>query len=228
MEIGMKELLAKIKRPFPRFDVIPGKTCLLIIDMQKLAGTEWIVREAVEKGVSEETATEAVVEMDKRIKKVVKNAQRILEACRKKGIDIIHVKIEAKTKDGRDVGKLHRLHNFVIPPGSKWAEFFEEVKPKKGEIVLTKTCSGAFTGTDLDKILRNMGIETLIILGFYTEQCVETAARDAADIGYNTILVEDACATLTEELHKNAIEALKDAYVRVETTESILEDIEML
>lgn len=228
MSISMKELLAKIKRPFPKFDITPGKTCLVLIDMQKLAGTEWIVREAVEKGVPEETAKKAVAEMDKRIKKVLQNAQRILEACRKKGIDRIHVKIEARTNDGRDVGKLHRLHDFIVPPGSKWAEFFEEVKPKKGEIVLTKTCSGAFTGTDLDKILRNMGIETLIMVGFYTDQCVETAARDAADIGYNTILVEDACATLTEELHNNAIEALKDVYVRTETTESILEEIEKL
>jgi len=226
--VGMKELLAKIKRPFPKFSVVPGKTALLLIDMQKLAGVDWIVEEAVEKGIPEEVAREAVVEMDKRIRKVLGNARRILEACRKEGIDRIHVKIEAKTKDGRDVGKLHRLHNFIIPPGSEWAEFFEEVKPENGEIVLTKTCSGAFAGTDLDRILRNLGIETLIIVGFYTEQCVETAARDAADIGYNTILVEDACATLTEELHVNSIEALRDTYVKVETTESIVREIEKL
>jgi nicotinamidase-related amidase len=196
--------------------------------MQKLAGTEWIVQEAVEKGIPEVDAKEAVAEMNKRIKAVLDRAKSILEACRRKGIDVIHVKIESKTKDCRDVGRLHKLHNFMVPPGSKWAEFFEEVKPKNGEIVLTKTCSGAFTGTDLDKILRNMGVETLILVGFYTDQCVETTARDAADIGYDTILVEDACTTLTQELHDNAIKALKDVYLRTETTESILKEIQKL
>jgi len=224
----MEKLLAKIKGPFPKFEITRGKTCLLLIDMQKLAGTEWIVQEALKKGIPEVDAKEAVAEMNNRIKGVLNNAQRILEACRKKGLDIIHVKIESKTKDGRDVGRLHKLHNFIIPPGSKWSEFFEEVKPREGEIVLTKTCSGAFTGTDLDRILRNMGMETIILVGFYTDQCVETTARDAADIGYNTILVEDACTALTQELHDNAIKALKDVYVRVETTESILKELQKL
>lgn len=221
----MEELLAKIKRPFPKFGIVPGKSALLLIDMQKLAGVDWIVEEAVKKGIAKDIAREVVAKMDKRIKKVLDNSKRILEACRKKGIEVIHVKIEAKTRNGRDVGRLHRLHNFIIPFGSTWAEFFEEVKPKGGEIILTKTCSGAFVGTDLDRILRNLGTETLIIVGFYTEQCVETAARDAADIGYNTILVEDACTTLTEEFHINAIETLRDMYVRVETTEGIMKEI---
>lgn len=228
MKLGMEELLAKLKSPFPEFKIVKGKTCLLLIDMQKLAGTEWLVQEATEKGISEEDAKKAVAEMDVRIKVVLSNAKRILEACREKGIDVVHVKIEAKTKDCRDVGRLHKLHNFIIHPGSKWAEFFKEVEPRKGEIVLTKTCSGAFVGTDLDRILRNMGIETLILVGFYTDQCVETTARDAADIGYDTILIEDACTTLTKELHDNAIKALKDTYVRIETTESILNKIEKL
>lgn len=228
MKLSMEKLLAKIKSPFPKFEIARGKTCLVLIDMQKLAGTEWIVQEAVEKGIPEVDAKEAVAEMNKRIKAVLDRAKSILEACRRKGIDVIHVKIESKTKDCRDVGRLHKLHNFMVPPGSKWAEFFEEVKPKNGEIVLTKTCSGAFTGTDLDKILRNMGVETLILVGFYTDQCVETTARDAADIGYDTILVEDACTTLTQELHDNAIKALKDVYLRTETTESILKEIQKL
>ena len=123
---------------------------------------------------------------------------------------------------------MHKLHKYIVPPGSVWAEFFDEVKPSEDEIVLTKTCSGAFIGTDLDRILRNLGTETLIIIGFYTDQCVETAARDAADIGYNTILVEDACATLTQELHDNAIKALKNVYVNILTTKSLLGKIDRL
>jgi nicotinamidase-related amidase len=228
MELTLQELLEKIKKPFPKFELTPGETVLLLIDMQKLAGTDWLIEEAIEQGIPADVAKKAVKDMNKRVEKVLENSKKILEACRKKGIDRIHVKIESKFDDGRDVGRLHKLHNFIVPPGSVWGEFFDEVKPSDNEIVLTKTCSGAFVGTDLDRILRNLGTETLIIIGFYTDQCVETAARDAADIGYNTILVEDACNTLTQELHDNAIKALKDIYVKVLTTDSLLAVIDRL
>jgi nicotinamidase-related amidase len=228
MELTLQELLEKIKKPFPKFELTPGETVLLLIDMQKLAGTDWLIEEAIEQGIPADVAKKAVKDMNKRVEKVLENSKKILEACRKKGIDRIHVKIESKFDDGRDVGRLHKLHNFIVPPGSVWGEFFDEVKPSDNEIVLTKTCSGAFVGTDLDRILRNLGTETLIIIGFYTDQCVETAARDAADIGYNTILVEDACNTLTQELHDNAIKALKDVYVKVLTTDSLLAVIDRL
>ena len=228
MELTLQELLEKIKKPFPKFELTPSETVLLLIDMQKLAGTDWLIEEAIEQGIPADVAKKAVKDMNKRVEKVLENSKKILEACRKKGIDRIHVKIESKFDDGRDVGRLHKLHNFIVPPGSVWGEFFDEVKPSDNEIVLTKTCSGAFVGTDLDRILRNLGTETLIIIGFYTDQCVETAARDAADIGYNTILVEDACNTLTQELHDNAIKALKDVYVKVLTTDSLLAVIDRL
>lgn len=228
MELSLEELLHKTKKPFPKFEIQSDKTVLLLIDMQKLAGSDWLVEEAVEQGIPFDAAKKAVKNMDERIERVLENSRKILEACRRKGINRIHVKIESKFSDGRDVGRLHKLHNFIVPPGSVWAEFFDEVKPIDDEIVLTKTCSGAFVGTNLDRILRNLGTEVLIIMGFYTDQCVETAARDAADLGYNTILVEDACTTLTKELHDNAVKALKDVYVKVLTTVSLLAEIDRL
>jgi nicotinamidase-related amidase len=228
MELTLQELLEKIKKITPMFEIVPDKTVLLLIDMQKLAGTDWLVEEALEREIPVDIAKKALKNMDERIESVLENSIKILEACRKKGIDRIHVKIESKFSNGRDVGRLHKLLNYVVPPGSVWAEFFDEVKPSEDEIVLTKTCSGAFVGTNLDRILRNLETETLIIIGFYTDQCVETAARDAADIGYNTILVEDACTTLTQELHDNAIKAIKDVYVKVLSTESLLTKINKL
>ena len=61
--------------------------------------------------------------------------------------------------------------------------------PIDGEVVLTKTCSSFFTGTNIDTVLRNSDIENVIMVGFYTEQCITTAARDAADTFYYTIVV---------------------------------------
>jgi len=221
-EMTIEELLAKTSSPFPEFALTAEPTALLLIDMQRLAGTEWLVLKAIEKGIAEEDAKRAVESMDRQVKRALRNARRVLEACREAGIAAIHVKIEAMMTDGRDVGRLHKILGYVVNPRSKWGQFFEEVAPEKGEVVLTKTCSGAFVGTNLDQILRNMDVDTLIIVGFYTDQCVETAARDAADLGYKVILVEDACATETAERHSHSIDAIRDVYVRIEKTEEIL------
>lgn len=227
--MDMNELLRKLPSVFPKeFELKKEKTALLLIDMQKLAGIEWIVKEAIEAGIPGGSAREAVKDMDRRMKRAIENSRKILEACRKKDITIAYTRIEALTKDCRDVGHLHRLHRFIVPPGSEWAEFFDEIKPKEGEIVLSKTCSSFFTGTSIDTVLRNIGIDTVIIIGFYTEQCITTAARDAADIGYNTIVIEDAITTLTQEKHDNAINAIADLYVKVMSTDQILEKLEKL
>lgn len=225
MNMELEDLLARIHTPFPKARISVSKTALLSIDMQELAGVEYVAEEAAKKGIEKQVALRALEDMDRRIRSAVKNARAILDACREKSIPVIHAKIESKTSDGRDIGRLHKRLDFVVPPGSRWGEFFEEVQPKEGEIVLTKTCSSAFVGTDLDRILRNMGIETLIIVGFYTDQCVDTAARDAADSGYEVVLVRDACAAYTERAHRNALEAIGDVYVKLETTESVVTDI---
>ncbi len=75
------------------------------------------------------------------------------------------------------------------------------MKPLENEIVLPKTASGVFNATAIDKILRNLGIENLVITGVVTDNYVENAVRDACDRGFAVILVEDGCAAVTEELH---------------------------
>jgi nicotinamidase-related amidase len=225
LDLELDDVLARIHTSFPKVPILLGKTALLIIDMQKMAGVDYVAEEAERKGIEKQVALRALTDMDKRIRAALRNAKAVLGACREKGIPVVHAKIESRTTNGRDIGRLHRKLDFVVSPGSEWGEFSDEVRPIDGEIVLTKTCSGAFVGTDLDRILRNMGIENLIIMGFYTDQCVETAARDAADIGYDVVLVEDACATYTQRAHQNALESIGDVYVKLETTEAIVRDI---
>lgn len=220
--MNLTELMAKMHKPLPPLNLEPERTALILIDIQLLAGGEWIVEEAVHAGVPQSEAEQAVAELDARLNAAAKNAQRVLEACRKAGIRPIHVKIEAMTEDAKDVGPLHKLLNFRVKPGSKWAEFFPDVRPAKGEIILTKTCSGAFTGTHLDLLLRNLGVTEVVIVGFYTDQCIETAARDSADIGYDTLVVTDACAAQTVEGHRNTFKAIGDVYVRMCTTDEFV------
>ena len=226
----MKELLAKIGQMmvFPEPELTRENTALMLIDMQKLAGPEFILWEAEEAGVDRAEAEKAVAEFGARMKEATLNAARVLKAAREKDLLIAHTRIECRTKDGRDVGRIHKRLNFVVPPGSEWAEWMPEVAPIEGEVVLTKTCSSFFTGTSIDTVLRNADIENLIIVGFYTEQCVTTAARDAADTFYYTIVVSDAVQAQTQEKHETALDHICGLYVNCMATDEIVDLIEKL
>ena len=83
----------------------------------------------------------------------------------------------------------------------------DEIAPGADDIVIPKTSSGVFNSTNIDYVLRNLGIHYLVISGVVTDQCVDMAVRDAADRGYLVTLVHDACATYTPERHEAALKA---------------------
>lgn len=110
-------------------------------------------------------------------------------------------------------------------PGSKDAEFVEQVAPVGDEIVLDKTASGVFNSTNLHYILRNLNISALFIVGVYSNECVSTAVRDACDLGFYVTLMDDATATVTPEMQKATITTIKDRYARVMTTDEAIREI---
>ena len=81
-----------------------------------------------------------------------------------------------------------------------------------------------FNSTNIDYLLRNLGIERLAICGMYTDQCVEGAVRDACDMNYLVTLIEDACATYSQERHDNSLKALK-GYCRIVTTDQVTAEL---
>src|SRR5699024_5659392 len=131
------------------------------------------------------------------------------------------------TQDGRDRSAGHKRLNLLAAPGSKEAEFLPQVAPQGDEIVINKTASGVFSSTNLNYILKNMGISELVVAGVYTNECVETTVRDACDLGYLVTLVEDACTTVTPELHRASIITLRNRYAQIATTEEVLEKFEL-
>jgi nicotinamidase-related amidase len=137
----------------------------------------------------------------------IPNAVKLLEAARASGIQVVHTIIEALTKDGRDISLDHRLSNIFVPKGLPAGQPIKELKPIDNEIVLPKSSSGVFNSTNIDYVLKNMGIRYLIISGVVTDQCVDMAVRDASDRGYLVTLAEDACATYSQARHDNALRA---------------------
>ena len=73
--------------------------------------------------------------------------------------------------------------------------------------------------------LRNLDIDTLLICGVVTNGCVEGTVRDASDMGYQVVMVEDACAAVTPALHQAAITNLKDAFCNVRTTDEVVAEL---
>ncbi|GHC44209.1 cysteine hydrolase family protein [Roseibacillus persicicus] len=156
---------------------------------------------------------------------VMPNMRRLQEQFRDSSLEVIHCRICALTKDGRDRSSGHKRLGLLAAPGSKEAEFLPEVAPVGDEIIINKTASGAFPSTNLHFVLQNMGIETLYMVGVYTNECVETTARDACDLGYFVTVVDDACATVSQELHDASLGVLKFRYANVMTTQEVLHEV---
>jgi biuret amidohydrolase len=126
---------------------------------------------------------------------VVPNATRLLQAARAARIEVVHTLIRSLTHDGRDRSLDHKLSDIHVPPDAPEGDIIAPLWPRPDEIVLPKTSSGVFNSTNLDYLLRNLGVRFLIVAGIVTDQCVDMAVRDGADRGYLVTCVHDACAT---------------------------------
>jgi ureidoacrylate peracid hydrolase len=131
----------------------------------------------------------------------VPNMQRLQDGCRKAGIEVLYTVIESMTKDGRDNSLDYRISGLVVPKGSWDAKVIDDIAPTDDEMVFPKTSSSVFISTNIDYVLRNLGVRSLIIAGVLTDQCIDSAVRDACDLGYLVTTPTDACATLSQERH---------------------------
>jgi ureidoacrylate peracid hydrolase len=159
--------------------------------------------------------------------KAVPNMQKLQKACRDGGIEVLYTVIESATQDGRDRSLDYKLSGLHVPKGSWDAKVIDELRPAEDEIVLGKTSSSVFISTNLHYILGNLGVKFLMIAGCLTDQCVDSAVRDACDLGYLVTTVTDSCATLSQDRHDWSLRLTK-GYARQRTTAQVLEEIERL
>ena len=193
---GLKHLPAPTKK----------NTVLLLIDIQGLATPDYLAKKAVAKGLPEDQVAAALADYRERFNAALDNCAQVLAAARKHGIPPIHVKIETLTSDARDSGLGHKILDWRVVPGSEGAKFLDECAPKPGEVIMTKTGSGAFSGTGLHQTLSNMGIKVLYVAGFVTDECVETTIRTGLDFGYFTNLIADATTTYYKKNHQHVVD----------------------
>lgn len=182
-----------------------ANTALLLVDIQHLASPEHLGDRAIAAGLPADEVEAALVDYAGRFHDAVGQCAELLASARRGGIPRIHVKIEAMSGDARDTGPAHRRMGWCYPPGSPESQFLEAVAPQPGEIVVTKTVSGAFTSTNLDALLRHMGIVWLIVAGFETDECIEATGRVALDLGYMALFARDACTAYDSRAHDNVM-----------------------
>ena len=156
--------------------------------------------------------------------RVIPNMQAIQSACRQAGVEVMYTAIESLTRDGRDRSLDYKITGFNVPKGSWDGKVIDALAPDEDEIVLPKSSSSVFVSTHIDYILRNLGVKQLVLSGLLTDQCVESAVRDACDLGYLVTEVTDACLTYTQERHDNSLRAIK-GYCRQITSQDLIEEL---
>ncbi len=204
-------------------NIDPKKTILLIIDMQNV-----FLSRPSEEGKSEKE----IIGLrkwkpfyDKIENVVVPNNKRILDAFREKSLEVAFAQIECHKKNGSDRSldqKATGFNELLLPKGSEDAKIISELSPIDDEIVVTKTTDSAITGTNLRLILHNMGIDTVVVTGVFTDQCVSGTVRSLADESFKVWLIEDACMASTEKIQANELEILNNIYCHVINTDELL------
>lgn len=155
------------------------------------------------------------------IDRAAANAAKVIEAARSNGDTVIHVRHEAPNAEAP----------FFVS-GSQGVEIIPVVQPIEDEPVVVKRYPNSFRETGLKQMLDAKGIEEVVIVGAMSHMCIDATGRAAADLGYNTVIVHDACATRDIEfdgktapaaqVHLSFMSALAFAYGKVTITSEYL------
>lgn len=135
----------------------------------------------------------------------VKNAEKVISAARKTSLHIIHSGLHF-TQAYSELGQAKQGLRSVIPKRGTFlansfaSQFPPPFLPQGNEFVVQgRIGSSAFAGSNLDAYLRNNHIHTLYIMGYALHVCIESTLRAAHDLGYETIIIEDACSAFNRE-----------------------------
>jgi ureidoacrylate peracid hydrolase len=181
------------------FDTLePAKTALIVVDMQN---------GFMMKGVAHALCEEAI--------EIVPNVNRLADAVRRGGGTVVWIQ-NASTPESRqswsvrdemDGPERTARRNASMAPGTKGYELWADLDVKPDDIFVQKTRFSAFIqgASNLEAVLRARGIDTVIITGTVTNVCCESTARDAMMRNFRTIMVTDANAAETDELHNASL-----------------------
>ena len=208
------------------FRLEPDATALLVIDMQ---GTDMTMDPETAFGGKYPKVVEY---WNSRVEDfVLPNIQRLLESFRRDGRRVVYTRNGPITPHAAEESERlrRRLAQSSGPTrffGSAEHDITPAIARRTDELVVDKLTSGGFNCSILDHALRNMGIGDLVITGVSTDLCVLGTARVAAELGYNALICEDACAAYTARAHAEALLMHARVFGRVASTEDVLAELD--
>ncbi len=156
-----------------------------------------------------------------RAQHIIPNLKRLVEAARNNYVPVIYSNDAHYPQDPEVV---NRWGEHAIK-GTKGAEVIPELEPAEKDYIVDKRTYSGFYETGLDPLLRNLGVDTVVLGGLHTNICVRHTAADAFFRGYKIVIAKDGVQAFTEEDHKRGLEYLKNVYnARLKTVEEILKD----
>ncbi|MET4584099.1 ureidoacrylate peracid hydrolase [Conyzicola nivalis] len=152
---------------------------------------------------------------------VIDNVGTLLDAARASATPVFYSRIVVYPVPGLG-GDNAPIFQMLAPDTFKFdswgAAIVDELAPKAGDVVLDRTRMSVFNGTEINTLLRNLGVTDLIVVGAWTNMAVEHTIRDAADHGYTVKIVEDATSSLSAEWQHAAVSfALTNIAANVDT-----------
>ena len=158
----------------------------------------------------------------------VPQSQKLLAFFRENGLTVAFTRNGYNTRFGRESTRRLRpaqpLEGGYL--GHPDFEIDPRLAPADDEIVVDKLTSGGFTCTWLDHALRNMGVTAVVVTGVLSDMCVFGTARAAAEIGYDTMICEDACATFTQRAHDEAMLMHARKFGRVAQADDVIAELQ--
>jgi nicotinamidase-related amidase len=227
--IDSPETFAGWHMPWPHFEVDWTRAALVLVDMQNYGCNP---EAGLALMLSQRYPDIARYYVPRVTQIAVPNARRLLEGSRAARRPVVFTRHGPLLADGSDMIPRRRRRDVeslaatgtpaLWHRGTFEHEVIESVAPAAGELVIDKNTSSAFNSTGIEWLLRNMGVETLVVAGMATDMCVETTARDAADRGFNVIVAEDATATFFEHHHRAALSGFARVFGQVWDSAQVL------
>ena len=217
--------------PWPRLEPHWDRAALLVVDMQNYCCNPGAGLGPMLAARHPEVATYTAL----RLEIVISTAARLIEAFRRTGRPVVFTRHGPLLADGSDMIARRRrrdadaLEETSAPAlwhrGTFEHEVITALEPLEGELVVEKNTSSAFNSTGIEWLLRNLDVSTLVVVGVATDMCVETTARDAADRGFDVILVEDATMTYYEQHHRAALSGFARVFGEVWDSGRVLAEL---
>ena len=157
---------------------------------------------------------------------VVAANAKLLQAFRKQGLPVMYTTVVFHREDQARVFRDRVPALNVLTPDSHWIEVDERLAPVAGEPVVEKQWASAFHGTDIDSLLREQGVDSLVITGLTTSGCVRASVVDGLQYDYRVVVPREAVGDRNPEAHEANLFDMHAKYADVWPLEQVLSAVE--